>query len=109
MANTTFNGPVRSENGFKSISKDGDTGAITEITTYGGAPVSLSDGDVTLTNATHSGRVLLVPDGTTLIRCQHLLPVLCSALFTQAVQQMLRTQSLSLPATLISILVVLLS
>jgi hypothetical protein len=64
MANTTFNGPVRSENGFKSISKDGDTGAITEITTYGGAPVSLSDGDVTLTNATHSGRVLLVPDGT---------------------------------------------
>ena len=64
MANTTFNGPVRSENGFKSISKDGDTGAITEITTYGGAPVSLSDGNVTLTNATHSGRVLLVPDGT---------------------------------------------
>jgi len=64
MANTTFNGPVRSENGFKSISKNGDTGAITEITTYGGAPVSLSDGDVTLTNATHSGRVLLVPDGT---------------------------------------------
>tara|TARA_A200000159_G_scaffold28523_1_gene25141 strand:- start:20 stop:526 length:507 start_codon:yes stop_codon:yes gene_type:complete len=64
MANTTFNGPVRSENGFKSISKDGDTGAITEITTYGGAPVSLSDGDVTLTNATHSGRVLLIPDGT---------------------------------------------
>lgn len=63
MANTTFNGPVRSENGFKSISKNGDTGAITEITTYGGAPVSLSDGDVTLTNATHSGRVLLVPDG----------------------------------------------
>ncbi len=63
MANTTFSGPVRSEDGFKAISKNATTGAVTEITTYGGAPVSLSDGDVTLTNATHSGRVLLVPDG----------------------------------------------
>ena len=63
MANTTFSGQVRSEDGFKAISKNATTGAITEITTYGGAPVSLSDGDVTLTNATHSGRVLLVPDG----------------------------------------------
>ena len=63
MANTTFSGPIRSENGFKSISKDATSGAITEITTYGGAPVSLSDGNVTLTNATHSGRILLVPDG----------------------------------------------
>lgn len=64
MANTTFSGPVRSEDGFKAISKNATTGAITEITTYGGAPISLSDGDVTLTNATHSGRVLLVPDGS---------------------------------------------
>lgn len=63
MANTTFNGPVRSENGFKSVSKNDTTGAITEITTYGGAPVALADADVTLTNATHSGRVLVVPDG----------------------------------------------
>lgn len=29
MANTTFNGPVRSENGFTSITKDSTTGAIT--------------------------------------------------------------------------------
>ena len=64
MANTTFNGPVRSENGFKSITKNSTTGAVTEISTYGGAPVALADGDVTLTNATHSGRVLVVPDGT---------------------------------------------
>jgi hypothetical protein len=63
MANTTFNGPVRSENGFVAINKDGTSGTITEISTYGGAPVSLADADVTLTNATHSGRVLLVPDG----------------------------------------------
>jgi len=30
MANTTFNGPVRSENGFKVISKNASTGAVTE-------------------------------------------------------------------------------
>ena len=29
MANTTFSGPVRSENGFKSVSKNATTGAIT--------------------------------------------------------------------------------
>ena len=64
MANTTFSGPIRSESTIKTISKNATTGTITEVTTLGGAPVSLSDGDVTLTNATHSGRVLLVPDGT---------------------------------------------
>ena len=63
MANTTFSGPIRSESTIKTISKNSTTGAITEVATFGGAPVSLSDGDVTLTNATHSGRVLLVPDG----------------------------------------------
>ena len=31
MANTTFDGPVRSENGFKVISKNSTTGAITDI------------------------------------------------------------------------------
>jgi len=29
MANTTFNGPVRSENGFEQISKNSTTGAVT--------------------------------------------------------------------------------
>jgi hypothetical protein len=29
MANTTFSGPVRSENGFQSITKNATTGAIT--------------------------------------------------------------------------------
>ena len=29
MANTTFSGPVRSENGFETVSKDATTGAIT--------------------------------------------------------------------------------
>ena len=63
MANTTFSGPVRSETTLKTISKDSTTGTITEVTTIGDGPVSLSEGNVTLTNATHSGRVLLVPDG----------------------------------------------
>ena len=30
MANTTFNGPVRSENGFKDITKNATTGTETE-------------------------------------------------------------------------------
>jgi len=64
MANSTFNGPIRSESTLKTISKNATTGTITEVVTLGDGPVSLSDGDVTLTNATHSGRILLVPDGT---------------------------------------------
>ena len=64
MANTTFSGPIRSESTIKTVSKNSSTGAITEVTTLGDGPVSLSDGNVTLTNATHSGRILLVPDGS---------------------------------------------
>lgn len=64
MANTTFSGPLRSESTIKTISKNSTTGTITEIVTFGGAPVSLNDADQTLDNATHSGRILLVPDGT---------------------------------------------
>ena len=63
MANSTFTGPIRSESTLKTISKNSTTGTITEIVTLGDGPVSLSDGNVTLTNATHSGRILLVPDG----------------------------------------------
>ena len=35
MANTTFNGPVRSENGFQSITKSATTGAVTVTATFG--------------------------------------------------------------------------
>tara|TARA_R110000824_G_scaffold394502_1_gene594336 strand:- start:1284 stop:1790 length:507 start_codon:yes stop_codon:yes gene_type:complete len=63
MGTTTFTGAVRSESTFKTVSKDGTSGAITEVTTVGDGPVSLADSNVTLTNATHSGRILLVPDG----------------------------------------------
>jgi len=38
MANTTFNGPVRSENGFKSITKNSTTGAITTEAVYDTRP-----------------------------------------------------------------------
>jgi len=35
MANTTFSGPVRSENGFQTVTKNATTGAITVGTTVG--------------------------------------------------------------------------
>ena len=35
MANTTFNGPVRSENGFQDISVSSTTGAVTVDATFG--------------------------------------------------------------------------
>ena len=37
MANTTFNGPVRSENGFQSVTKNATTGAVTVNATFGAA------------------------------------------------------------------------
>ena len=56
MANTTFNGPVRSENGFQSISVNSTTGAVTVNSTFGQGVVlgtqSLSGaGAVDITNA----------------------------------------------------------
>jgi len=61
MAKSTFSGPVRSEDTFKTVSKAASTGTITEIITLGDGPVTLGDEDKTLTNATHSGRTLVVP------------------------------------------------
>ena len=58
MANTTFNGPVRAEGGFKQISKNATTGAITDNTTIdssgnisGGGTLSVT-GRSTLTGTT---------------------------------------------------------
>jgi len=48
MANSTFSGPVRSENGFQSITKDATTGAITVDATYDTRP----NFRVTVDNAT---------------------------------------------------------
>ena len=38
MANTTFNGPVRSENGFKSVTINSSTGVVTEEAVYDTRP-----------------------------------------------------------------------
>jgi len=76
MANTTFSGPVRSENGFESITKNATTGAITTNASYGktitGGVQALSGAgaaDVTnlvteLTTAAGAAAVTLA-DGTT--------------------------------------------
>ena len=37
MANTTFNGPVRSENGFQTVSINASTGTVTVTGTFGAA------------------------------------------------------------------------
>ena len=47
MANTTFNGPVRSQNGFQTVSISPTTGAVTVTSTLG---TSTSVTDLTTTN-----------------------------------------------------------
>ncbi len=49
MANTTFNGPVRSENGFKNIVKSSTTGGLTSEMTLSvyTATVTVANGDTT--------------------------------------------------------------
>jgi hypothetical protein len=42
MANSTFNGPVRSENGFQTISINSTTGAVTVTGTIGAAITATS-------------------------------------------------------------------
>jgi hypothetical protein len=56
MANTTFNGPVRSENGFQTITKNATTGAITVGTTVG-SNITVG-GDLT---ATGTANVIVIP------------------------------------------------
>jgi hypothetical protein len=49
MANTTFNGPVRSENGFQTISIDQSTGTVTVTGTFGAATSVTSLAATTIT------------------------------------------------------------
>ena len=56
MANTTFNGPVRSENGFQTITKDATTGTITVGTTV--ASDITVGGDLT---AAGTANVIVIP------------------------------------------------
>ena len=75
MANTTFNGPVRSQNGFQSITVNSTTGAVTVNSTFDTGVVlgtqSLSGaGAVDITNAytnlttTGAAQALTLADGT---------------------------------------------
>ena len=75
MANTTFTGPVRSQNGFQSITINGTTGAVTVDAIFGTAVVggvqSLSGaGAVDITNmvtsltTTGASQALTLADGT---------------------------------------------
>ncbi len=52
MANTTFNGPVRSENGFQTISINGSTGTVSVTAAYGA--------NATTANLTASGSVIIL-------------------------------------------------
>jgi hypothetical protein len=74
MANTTFNGPVRSQNGFQSITTNATTGAVTVNSSFGSDVVlgtqSLSGaGAVDITNAftqlttTGAAQALTLADG----------------------------------------------
>ena len=71
MANTTFSGPVRSQNGFQTVTINSSTGAVTTAAVSMGVsgivatPVALADGNATMTAATNGGGVInIVPDGT---------------------------------------------
>ena len=75
MANTTFSGPVRSQNGFQTVSVNSTTGAVTVTSTIGNDVVlgtqSLSGaGAVDITNAftslttTGAAQALTLADGT---------------------------------------------
>lgn len=74
MANTTFNGPVRSQNGFQTISVNATTGAVTVESSFGdtitGGVQSLSGaGAVDITNlitsltTTGAAEALTLADG----------------------------------------------
>ena len=87
MGTTTFNGPVRSENGFEQITKDGTTGAVTttlDIDTSGNITTTgyvaeqkrvirqttadgWNDGAVTLTTAQKGSIILLDKDEATVV------------------------------------------
>jgi hypothetical protein len=71
MANTTFNGPVRSQNGFQTVTINSNTGAVTTAAVSLGVsgivatPVALADANATMTAATNGGGVInIVPNGT---------------------------------------------
>ena len=61
MANTTFTGPVRSENGFLSVSKNASTGAFTTLSSISTTGVASFDAN---TLATEAGTGITTGSGT---------------------------------------------
>jgi len=66
MANTTFTGAVRSENGFRVVSKDASTGEFSNTFQLDNSglivtPVLLTDADHNISAADHGSRVVVVP------------------------------------------------
>ena len=64
MANTTFNGPVRSENGFQDISINATTGAVTTDSTYSND--ATVGGSVRVTNGISNKTGVVAPTETIL-------------------------------------------
>jgi|OM-RGC.v1.030901894 hypothetical protein len=72
MANTTFTGPVRSEGGFQTITKDATTGAVTVTATltgstagfFGATPVAQPDTTGTTTGFTAGSGTAVLDDST---------------------------------------------
>ena len=58
MANSTFNGPVRSENGFKTIIKDSTTGSLTNEMTMSTYSTSIT---VAATGTSHKESSIGIP------------------------------------------------
>ena len=68
MANTTFTGPVRSENGFKTIVKSATTGALTNEMTFSEytATITVADGDTTGKESSIGNPSNFIPMGVTI-------------------------------------------
>ena len=66
MANTTFNGPVRSQNGFQSITKSATTGAVTVTGTFGASTsvTTLTATNLVFTDQNHPTTAAINATGT---------------------------------------------
>ena len=65
MANTSFNGPVRAEGGFKQITKNATTGAITDNTTIDSSGNISGGGTLSVTGrSTLTGNTIATTAGT---------------------------------------------
>jgi hypothetical protein len=66
MASTTFNGPVRSQNGFQSITKSATTGAVTVNATFGATTsvTNLTTTNLVFTDQNHPSTAAINATGT---------------------------------------------